>query len=158
MIPSRNCFLLNSAFEGCRLHAYLDSANLVTIGYGNRQYANGNQVVMGDTITPQQAEDLHMITLTRFAGYVNTWFKLILSQQQFDALTDLWYNAGPGNAEKSRLAGLIRVNPGATEIIAAAWQDTFIHDHAGNLEPGLVRRRKAESWLYTTGEVKLIFP
>jgi len=43
-------------FEGLKLNAYLCSANVPTIGYGNTYYPNGVKVKLGDKISQEKAE------------------------------------------------------------------------------------------------------
>ena len=62
---------LYSAPPKRELTAYTCPAGLVTIGYGNTFYKNGNKVKIGDKITQQQAEELLMDLLPQYEAIVN---------------------------------------------------------------------------------------
>ena len=81
-------------FEGLKLNAYLCSANVPTIGYGNTYYLNGTKVKLGDKISQEQAEELLKDILKKFEAIVNRKLKVKVSQNQFDALVSHTYNTG----------------------------------------------------------------
>ena len=94
---------LIEGFEGCRLHAYLDSAAVATIGWGCTYYLNGTRVKMGDVITQPQADAMlvHVV-----AGVESEMMHLVhvpLTQNQYDALTSFTYNEGIGALGMSTL-------------------------------------------------------
>jgi len=129
-------------FEGLKLNAYLCSANVPTIGYGNTYYLNGTKVKLGDTISQEQAEILLLDILKKFEGIVNRKLKVKVNQNQFDALVSHTYNTGGSNT-------LFRlINNGANDTEVRTWIETRYITANGVKLNGLVRRRKAESDLY----------
>lgn len=157
MTPSENAVLLSIHFESCRLKAYLDSGGLPTIGYGNRHYLDGTPVKLGDEITQEYADKLHLLTLKRFSGYLDSYGFKNLNQNQYDALVDFMYNRGPGNFEKTRLFRLLRINVNDEKIKDAFLDKESIIDINKEVLNGLIRRRKSEAHLYLTGELKFYF-
>ncbi|QQL50325.1 lysozyme [Mucilaginibacter ginkgonis] len=110
---------LIKSFEGLRLNAYKDSAGVWTIGYGSTKYENGKAVKPGDLLSSSiQADKLFEHTLTRYEDAVNEGVKIILTQNQFDALVSLTYNVGPGVMSNSTL--LKKLNAG--DVTGAADQ------------------------------------
>jgi lysozyme len=67
-----------------------------------------------------------------------------IAQHQFDALVDFCFNAGRGNFLQSTL--LAKVNRG--DFAAAAIQFGLWVHAAGEVVPGLARRRKAEAEMF----------
>ena len=129
-------------FEGLKLNAYLCSANVPTIGYGNTYYPNGIKVKLGDTISQEQAEILLLDILKKFEDIVNRKLKVKVNQNQFDALVSHTYNTGGSNT-------LFRlINNGANDTEVRTWIETRYITANGVKLKGLVRRRKAESDLY----------
>ena len=70
-----------------------------------------------------------------------------LEQHQFEALASYCYNVG----QSSTLWSLI--NTKASEDRIQKWFETHYISANGENLPGLVRRRKAEAYLYKTGKV-----
>ena len=146
MNPGPQAIAMLKHFESCRLHAYLDSGHVPTIGWG----ATGSDVHMGLVWTQEQADARLVLDLHRFAGYTTSQLGgAPTTPAQFGALNDVCYNAGPGNLAKSPMLAAHRA--GDTADAAKAWRDWHIHDHAGNVEPGLILRREAEAQLYLAG-------
>jgi GH24 family phage-related lysozyme (muramidase) len=79
-----------------------------------------------------------------------------LQQQQLDALASFVYNLGIGNFQSSTLLKNIKARRPVTETNFTLWCKARIN---GKLEPlpGLLRRRRAEHFLYTQGRVKVQF-
>lgn len=91
-------------FEGLRLNAYRDSAGVWTIGYGSTRYHDGKPVRPGDKLASElQAETLFKNTLGQYVTAVNQFVKVLLNQNQFDALVSFTYNEGIGALQKSTL-------------------------------------------------------
>ena len=134
---------LTSHFEGCRLHAYLDGGGVASIAFG----ATGPDVYLGLVWTQDQCDTRLAMDIRRFVSYTTA---LVHGQPttpaQLGALTDACYNAGPGSLAKSPMLAAHLAHDYATA--AASFVGWHVHDHAGNLEPGLVARRHAESVLY----------
>lgn len=129
-------------FEGLKLNAYLCSANVPTIGYGNTYYPNGTKVKLGDKITQLQADELLKDILKKFEAIVNRKLKVKVNQNQFDALVSHTYNTGGSNT----LFKLI--NNGANDADIRNWFETRYITANGIKLKGLVRRRKAEADLF----------
>ena len=129
-------------FEGLKLSAYLCSANVPTIGYGNTYYPNGVKVKLGDKITQSQAEELLIDILKKFEAIVNRKLKVKVSQNQFDALVSHTYNTG-GSDTLFRL-----INNGANDNDIRSWIETRYITGNGVKLKGLIRRRKSESELF----------
>ncbi len=84
--------------EGICLEPYLDSVGVWTIGIGQTKSDDIDPKLMGK-ITIQQAIDLFKRKIKQYTDAVDA-LKLDLTQYQYDALTSLCYNFGPGNLRK----------------------------------------------------------
>jgi lysozyme len=142
MTTSQRGISLIKQFEGLKLNAYLCSANVPTIGYGNTYYSNGVKVKLGDKISQEQAEELLKDILKKFEAIVNRKLKVKVNQNQFDALVSHTYNTG-GSDTLFRL-----INNGADDTEVRTWIETRYITANGVKLKGLIRRRKAESDLY----------
>lgn len=142
MTTSQRGISLIKQFEGLKLNAYLCSANVPTIGYGNTYYPNGVKVKLGDKISQEQAEELLKDILKKFEAIVNRKLKVKVSQNQFDALVSHTYNTG-GSDTLFRL-----INNGANDTEVRTWIESRYITANGVKLKGLIRRRKAESDLY----------
>ena len=130
-------------FEGRRLSAYLDGCGVWTIGYGS----TGPDIIAGTVWTPAQCDARFAAQLEQFADQVTALLDdAATSPAQFDALVSFAYNAGSGNLANSRILSYHKA--GQFGQAAFAWLTCHIHDRAGNIEAGLVARRKAESAFY----------
>jgi len=142
METSEKGIALIKRFEGLKLNAYLCSAGVPTIGYGNTYYPNGTKVKLGDTISKEQADELLIDILKKFEGIVNRKLKVKVTQNQFDALVSHTYNTG-GSDTLFRL-----INTGSDKQTIKDWIETRYITANGVKLNGLVRRRKAESDLF----------
>lgn len=133
-------------WEGCRLKAYRDSAGVWTIGYGLTSAAGIVQVYEGMIITQRQADDYLARALVKYEQAVEQAITRPMTQPQFDALTSLCYNIGPGALAGSSVVR--RFNEG--NITGAA--DAFLMwTKAGGKElQGLVNRRHDERRMFLT--------
>jgi lysozyme len=142
---SGNGLSLTEQFEGCNLTAYQDQVGVWTIGYGH----TGADVTPGLTITQDQAQDLLAQDVGKAATCVNNVVTVELSQPEYDALVDFVFNLGVGAFTGSTL--LRDLNSGDFSDAATqfdAW------DHAGgNVVAGLLRRRQAETALFSSGDL-----
>ena len=130
-------------FEGRRLRTYRDGGGVPTIGYGH----TGPDVHMGDTITPQQAENLLDKDLESREKQLTDWLETIpTTSNQFSAMLCLGYNIGMGALHTSEV--LENHMRGRHNQAAAAFGN-WVRDN-GVVIGGLVRRRKAERNLYET--------
>lgn len=131
------------SFEGCRLEAYLDAANIWTIGYGH----TGSDVHRGLKISDDRAEELLREDLAQAEAAVNKLVTMPLTQGQFDALVSFVFNVGAGAFGRSTL--LKRLN--ADDFPAAVEQfDRWVYADGRKLR-GLVSRRKTEAELFGKG-------
>ncbi len=88
---------LIKGFEGLRLVAYRDVAGVWTIGYGSTRYHDGKAVKPGDKLANEvQADAIFRNTLGQYVDAVNSYVKVPLTQNQFDALVSFTYNEGTG--------------------------------------------------------------
>jgi lysozyme len=138
-------------FEGLRLNAYCDAAGIWTIGYGSTMYPDGRAVKFGDKLaTEPQAGTLLGNTLGRYEGAVNNYVKVLLNQNQFDALVSFAYNAGTGALKESTLLKKLneRDFPAAADQFLA-W-DKITNPQTGEKQvcDTLASRRKAERQLF----------
>lgn len=142
-----NGYKLIQGFEGCSLSAYLDSAGIATIGYGNITYENGVKVKMGDRITQERADELFRWFADRFSLQVDASVTVPTSQNQFNALVSLAYNIGIGAFRKSTLLKKVNACPTDPTIRTefAKWRLA-----GGKVIRGLIIRRATEADLYFT--------
>lgn len=145
-------------FEGCILSAY-DDANdkivrpgnrprgVLTIGYGHTNPAGPPRVYVGMTIDKMTADKILAADLASVELEVDHLITATLSQRQFDALVSFHFNTG---ALGKRTCSVRKfMNAGNPE---AAGKSLLLYNKAGGRTlQGLVRRRKAELKLFTTG-------
>lgn len=127
-------------FEGCELEAYQCSANVWTIGYGHTQ-----GVKEGDVCTQEDADRMLEEDLEEFEGYVQEAVNVPLEQHEFDALVAWTYNLGPSNLRSSTM--LKRLNDSKFDQVPSEMRRW--NKAGGKVLDGLVRRREAESLLFT---------
>lgn len=148
---SDNGYKIIKNFEGLRLTAYRDIAGVWTIGYGSTRYHDDKPVKPGDKLANEaQADALFHNTLGQYETAVNTFVKVPLSQNQFDALVSFTYNEGTGALKHSTL--LAKLNAMDYQAAAAgflAW-DKITDPNTGEKIAcdTLVQRRKEESKLF----------
>ena len=130
---------LTKSFEGLRLTSYQDDAGVWTIGWGHTQ-----GVKPGQTITPEVAESFFLADTHAAVAGVNRLVNTA-TQNQFDALVDFAFNLGVGSLESSTLLKIHN----AGDFNSAAGQFGHWIYAGGDIEQGLVRRRAAETALYT---------
>ena len=135
---------LITRFEDLVLTAYDDGVGVWTIGFGTTIYPNGVKVKRGDTCTKAQAMTVFQHDLRRFEVAVNQAVKVVVNQNQFDALVSLTYNIGETAFKKSTL--LAKLNKG--DFNGAADQFKVWNIGGGRVLKGLVRRRAAERELF----------
>ena len=131
-------------WESCKLAAYKCSAGRDTIGFGNTFYEDGSKVKPGDIITKQRAEELFNNIVTKFEIIVTKNVKVIINQNQFDALVSHTWNTGGSNT----LFSLVSKKASDSEI--RNWFETKYITAGGKVLKGLVNRRKEEANLYFT--------
>lgn len=131
---------LTKEFEGLRLEAYQDVAGVWTIGYGH----TGPGVCAGLVWTQEQADAALRTDLAWAVVCVNGHVDADITQNEFDAMVDFTFNAGPHAFMNSTL--LRRVNLG--HFADAAEQFLLWVHAAGKVVEGLQRRRQAEQELF----------
>ena len=131
-------------FEGKRLTAYDDGVGIWTIGFGTIKYPNGVRVKKGDTCTLEQAKEYMRYDLIEFEHTVNDSVKVLLTQNQFDALVSLAYNIGSNAFKSSTLVK--KLNAG--DYKGAADQFNVWVNAGGKRMQGLVNRREKEKVLF----------
>ncbi|MGA6135872.1 lysozyme [Acinetobacter dispersus] len=144
MTTSRVGINLITSFEDLVLTAYDDGVGVWTIGFGTTVYPNGIRVKRGDICTKAQAVSFFQHDLRRFEDAVNQAVKVVVNQNQFDALVSLAYNIGETAFKGSTLVK--ELNAGNYE--AAADQFPKWNRGGGKVMKGLVRRRAAERELF----------
>lgn len=132
-------------YEGLRLQAYLDPANVWTIGYGH----TGDDVEEGMEISEEEATDLLLKDLNRFEPVINK-VESPLTQSMYDALVSFTYNVGGGAFLKSTLLRKLAVR----DYVGAADEFPRWNKGGGRVLNGLVRRRAEEKALFLKDGVK----
>lgn len=120
--------------EGLRLEPYLDTGNVWTCGFGHVKGVN-----QFTHCTPEIAEAWLESDLQNAEEAVCDHVKDHISDNQFAALVSFTFNLGEGALKKLLAHGIDAV---PTQILK--WD----HDN-GNVIPGLTKRRKAESNLWS---------
>ena len=127
-------------FEGCRLDAYRDQRDVLTIGYGH----TGPEVVEGLVWTQAQADEALVRDTIFAANAASRLIDVVLTQNQFDSIVSLIYNIGAGAFAASTLLKYVnqkQFGPAADEFLK--W------DRCNGIpNPGLARRREAERTLF----------
>lgn len=140
---------LIKSFEGFRSKAYPDPATggePITIGYGHTTAAGPPKVAMGMSVTEPEATAILAADLGAVEATVNKAVKVKLTPNQYGALVSFTFNCGGANLRKSTL--LKKVNAG--DFPGAAKEFLKWNKAAGEVMPGLTRRRVAEAKLFST--------
>lgn len=139
-VLSANGVKLIQSFERCLLTAYPDQRGVWTIGWGHTA-----GVKEGDTCSQAQADAWFLDDSHWASMEVIRTVDVPLTQNQFDALVSFVFNVGSGNWASSTLRRLVNGSS------AEAAQEFFKWDHVwGTPNPGLLRRRTAESALFSS--------
>lgn len=137
------CVALVKHFEGRRLNAYTDEVGVRTIGYGH----TGN-VRLGDSLTPEQADELLRADLNGAQADVLRCVKVPLNDNEYSALVSLAFNIGGPALARSRCVKML--NRG-DRLAAADEISRFVKGHVNGRAVtlrGLELRRKAERELF----------
>lgn len=152
MNASAQCVDLVKHFEGLFLKAYLCPAGVWTIGYGHTGLKHKDGTVKaGRKITEAEAEALLMHDLNVFAPSVEKLVTVPLKQHEFDALVSFHFNTG-ALGKSTLLKKLNQMDKGGAALEFLKWTRG-----GGKVLPGLVRRRKAEQYLFNTGGLAFEF-
>jgi len=141
MSPAGVAFL--QGWESCALTAYQDGVRVWTIGWGRTM-----GVRPGDVCTAEQADDWLRETLEEYAEELEGYLFREPTQQQFDALLDLGYNAGVSSIGDSGL--MSRFNAELDQECA----DRFLlwNRSGGRVVNGLTKRRRGERAIYLNAD------
>lgn len=126
--------------------AYKDGGGVWTIGIGRTK-----NVRPGDTCTEAQARAWYAEELDQYADELSPYCTRRPSQQQFDALLSLGYNAGIAPPTGIGRAGIISLfNSGDDQGCG----DRFLlwNKDGGKVVRGLTKRREAERAIYLFGD------
>lgn len=129
-------------WEGCRLTAYRDVANVLTIGYGH----TGPDVKPGMVISEARALELLESDMAWASEAVDTLVTVPLNEAQHAALTSWVFNVGAGAARTSTL--IRKLNAGDYDAVPgelARWNQA-----GGRVVRGLVNRRADEGRLFAS--------
>lgn len=138
-------------FEGLHTHSYICPSGVVTVGWGSTRLLDGRPISLGYTCTVEEAERLLERDLREAAAAVLRLTKVPLEEHQLNALTCFVHNVGQGNYAASTLLKLL--NQGQYDAVPEQLL-RWVKGAGGQTLPGLVRRRKCEAHLYSTGRVR----
>jgi lysozyme len=128
-------------WEGLILTAYPDSGGVLTIGYGH----TGDDVFPGKTITKRQALRLLTQDLKTAAQAVDRNVHVPLTTRERIAAISFTFNVGEGGLQESSF--LRYLNQGKRKK-ASNRLLLWVKDASGTTLLGLLRRRRAERWLF----------
>lgn len=138
--------------ERFRGQPYPDITGRHTIGYGHLIKPGEN---FGRQITPQQASDLLRQDVRRAENEVNAALKVPVTQNQFDALTSIAFNAGPkAVAPGNTLLSKINQGRAVQQSDFTAYNKARMRDGSLAVSPGLTNRRLDEYEIFSTGNYK----
>lgn len=134
--------------EGFFPNLYRDSGGVLTLGYG----FTGDEIGGRTTITESEAskELKEKINGSNYGGAVKKKLNKVglnLTQNKFDALVDLAFNAGSGTSNKA----IDKYVSGGDSAILDYFR-SIIHDESGRVAPGLVKRRNLNCDMWTNGK------
>ena len=156
-IMSSNQLRMLKGYEGLGRYEYRDSGGVLTIGYGiTKSEPDIYNKLLANQPVPEEmaAKEMFNVNNNRYGKPIVSKVKALgcTTQQQFDALVDLAFNAGTGViGANNSLMNAIRRNPTDESYIRPIWENFYIHDNAGNKLEGLRLRRIAEANIYFQG-------
>ena len=156
-IMSSNQLRMLKGYEGLGRYEYRDSGGVLTIGYGiTKSEPDVYNKLLANQPVPEEmaAKEMFNVNNNRYGKPIVSKVKALgcTTQQQFDALVDLAFNAGTGViGANNSLMNAIRRNPTDEAYIRPIWENFYIHDDAGNKLEGLRLRRIAEANIYFQG-------
>lgn len=137
----------NGSFAATPYQGTADRPGVLTIGWG---HVIRPGEIFDHPLSAQEADGLLYKDALSHAEPVDRLVRVKVTQDQFDALSSLVYNIGETQFKMS--AVLRYLNAGEYSAAYTHFLDWKMS--AGKVQPGLVRRRKSEQWLWLTGEVK----
>ena len=147
LTTSKNGLEFIANWEGCILKPYKDIAGLRTIGIGHL-IKPGENFPDGVTITKEQALDLLAQDVKLCEDAIKKHIKVVLNQNQFDALVSFGFNCGVGVYMTS--GACVALNAGRyaevpTQLLS--WSKAKINGVLQTVQ-GLYNRRKSEGQLF----------
>jgi lysozyme len=127
-------------WECCKLIAYPDGGGVWTIGWGE----TGPDVFEHLVWSQDYADSRLNLRLRKVTQLVNSWLRVPVTQQQYDALVSLAYNAG--------YAPTLYTLLNAGNYDAACEQIPHWNHDNGVVVDGLTRRRAGEVRIWTHGD------
>jgi len=147
-LVSKNCIDLVKSFEGFSPTVYLDEVGVRTLGYG----MTGDEIKGLTSVTePQACQMLENLINSNYAAPLGNDLnskKIVLNQNQFDALSSMAYNIGVEGLLGSTLyrnicQGVRDANTITTDFLMWRYAGSKVYE-------GLVRRRTAEAQMFLT--------
>lgn len=137
------------AREGCKLTAYRDIANVLTIGYGETK-----GVVEGSTITQAQADENLAKRIVRLDDLITRTVNFPLSDNERAACMSLIYNIGEEAWRHSSVRSWLNTpdKARAADAILLWNKATDVNGHKF-VVAGLVNRRHEERVLFLTPDI-----
>jgi len=130
--------------EGVKLSAYLDPVGIPTIGVGFTFYpGTGRKVKMGDRITQSECDQIFEEIVKLYEEGIDGAIKVVINQNQFNALVSLCYNIGVYAFTTSTLVRSINIKAPIAEI--ERW---FLAWRFAGGDPILLARRRREFAVY----------
>ncbi len=146
---SEKAFELAKAWEGLSLKAYQDSKGVWTIGYG---WTRG--VYPGQVWTAAQAEANLRSELQGYADKIAVYLRPDTTDDELAAFAVFAWNVGTAGAAGSQAVKAHNArNPAGVLASLLSWTTVTINGKRVKNYPGLVRRRRGEWTLYSTGRV-----
>jgi lysozyme len=137
---------MTERFESCNLRANWDAiGSRWQIGWCH----TGPDVHVDDVITQDEANRLLLHDCEVAQSAIYNFVTVQLTQNEFDALVDFIYNVGVGNFRNSTLRTLL--NQGNFALAAKEFDRWDLA--GGKIVAGLLRRRQAETDLFSSGGV-----
>ena len=156
MKASQNLKNLLEQWEGMKQQVYLDSGGKATIGVGHlltqSERSSGKITIAGQDVkystwlSTSECHELLDQDLKSPEKTVNSFVKVPLNQNQFDALVSFTYNLGNTAFQNSTLLKML--NAGSYIQVPGQFR-RWIHDN-GRVVQGLVNRREKEIVLWNT--------
>lgn len=151
-IFSENGINMLIRLEALILQIYKDQAGLPTIGVGHLIVSDAEKEEFKNGITKEKAIELLKKDIASVEKTVNESIKVVITQEQFDALVIFVFNIGE-NGFKSSSAFREINNAASFDIIGPLWKlwNKITINGVKQVSQGLVNRRNAEWELYSKG-------
>ena len=151
-MPLAKAFITAPGRDNFSEQAYKDPGGVWTIGFGFTEAALGKPIAAGDRMSLLMANAILENIIEQVAERV--WHYLVRGpdKYQFAAMISFAYNVGTGTFGQSRF--LSEWNQGRPVQDVSDELLVYIHARSGQIEPGLVRRRRDEQTLFLQGQAK----